>query len=101
MDVDGNVVKTYNTIQEAADDSNLSRNIIDRLTMNGEYRDGFRYVLPNKDNKIKHLSKKEIEEIIRKNKEGKTTADLAKEYNKNVATVRRLIFSHKKKNGLI
>ena len=101
MDVDGNVVKTYNTIQEAADDSNLSRNIIDRLTMNGEYRDGFRYVLPNKDNKIKHLSKKEIEEIIRKNKEGKTTGELAKEYNKNVATVRRLIFSHKKKNGLI
>ena len=101
MDVDGNVVKTYNTIQEAADDSNLSRNIIDRLTMNGEYRDGFRYVLPNKDNKIKHLSKKEIEEIIRKNKEGKTTAELAKEYNKNIATVRRLIFSHKKKNGLI
>jgi Mor family transcriptional regulator len=101
MDADGNVVKTYNTIQEAADDSNLSRNIIDRLTMNGQYRDGFRYVLPNKDNKIKHLSKKEIEEIIRKNKEGKTTAELAKEYNKNVATVRRLIFSHKKKNGLI
>jgi very-short-patch-repair endonuclease len=101
MDVDGNVVKTYNTIQEAADDTNLSRNIIDRLTMNGQYRDGFRYVLPNKDNKIKHLSKKEIEEIIRKNKEGKTTAELAKEYNKNVATVRRLIFSHKKKNGLI
>jgi hypothetical protein len=101
MDTDGNVVKTYNTIQEAADDTNLSRNIIDRLTMNGQYRDGFRYVLPNKDNKIKHLSKKEIEEIIRKNKEGKTTAELAKEYNKNVATVRRLIFSHKKKNGLI
>ena len=101
MDVDGNVVKTYNTIQEAADDTNLSRNIIDRLTMNGQFRDGFRYVLPNKDNKIKHLSKKEIEEIIRKNKEGKTTTELAKEYNKNVATVRRLIFSHKKKNGLI
>jgi very-short-patch-repair endonuclease len=101
MDVDGNVVKTYNTIQEAADDTNLSRNIIDRLTMNGQFRDGFRYVLPNKDNKIKHLSKKEIEEIIRKNKEGKTTGELAKEYNKNVATVRRLIFSHKKNNGLI
>jgi Mor family transcriptional regulator len=65
--------------------------------MNGEYRDGFRYVLPNKDNKIKHMSQKEKDEIIRKNKEGKTTAELAKEYNKNVATVRRLIFSHKKK----
>ena len=97
MDMEGNVVKTYNTIQEASNDSNLSRNIINRLTMNGEYRDGFRYVLPNKDNKIKHLSNKEIEEILRKNKEGKTTAELAKEYNKNVATVRRLIFSHKKK----
>jgi very-short-patch-repair endonuclease/Mor family transcriptional regulator len=97
MDMEGNIVKTYNTIQEAANDSNLSRNIIDRLTMNGEYRDGFRYVLPNKDNKIKHMSQKEKDEIIRKNKEGKTTAELAKEYNKNVATVRRLIFSHKKK----
>ena len=98
MDMEGNVIKTYNTIQEAADDSNLSRNIIDRLTMNGEYRDGFRYVLPNKDNKIKHMSQKEKDEIIRKNKEGKTTKELAKEYNKNVATVRRLIFSHKKKD---
>jgi Mor family transcriptional regulator len=43
------------------------------------------------------MSQKEKDEIIRKNKEGKTTAELAKEYNKNVATVRRLIFSHKKK----
>jgi very-short-patch-repair endonuclease len=98
MDMEGNIVKTYNTIQEAANDSNLSRNIIDRLTMNGEYRDGFRYVLPNKDNKIKHMSQKEKDEIIRKNKEGKTTAELAKEYNKNVATVRRLIFSYKRKD---
>lgn len=96
VDTDGNVAKRYNSIKEASEETKIGRTVLDRLFLNGEYRDGFRYILPNKDNKVKHLTTKEKEEIINKNKEGKTTTELAKEYNKAAKTIRNLICSYKK-----
>jgi very-short-patch-repair endonuclease/prophage antirepressor-like protein len=99
MDTNGNIVKKYNSIKEAVDDDQkLSRGIVDRLVLNGKVFNGFIYKLPNKDNKIKHLTSKEKEEILLKNKNGKTSAELALEYNKSPKTISRFICKERKKS---
>ena len=94
MNSNGEEVKRYNSIKETVEDNPiLSRNILDRISRNGEIRDGYMYKGPNQENKITHLTTVEKKEIKTKNNLGKSVSELAKEYNKVEKHIRNILNS--------
>ena len=94
MDESGNEIKRYDTIKEASEDTKLSRNILDRLLQSGKARDGFIYKSINFDNRMKHMTANDREEIIRKRNSGVSASDLAIEYNKCAKYIRSIVLEN-------
>jgi hypothetical protein len=91
-DEKGKEVERYESIKEVCEkNEGLSKGIIDRLCETGEIREGYKYRYINKGNKVKHLTKSEKEEILKRYNKGEDVNVIARIYGKTEKYLKILI----------
>ena len=91
MDSNNVIVKRYQSIKEAFEDTKLSRGIMDRLCRTGTLKDGFTYKKTIENDSLKMLRESDKQEIMKMFKNGIEKKVIAEKFKRTPKYIRILI----------